>query len=389
MTWTTPIELHAQVKKLWDRGEILAALISGEPLFPKRLRLKGPSSAELSSHFDAARAWISELKTMRHCRITMREINHRTLGTNSLPDQAWIDTQENALALIGKTAEATRFKQLFAVTHNQQLHPWLAKRALRALELADDWPKLLAIVAWLQSHPQPGIYLRQVDLPDVHSKLIESHRGVLAELLDLALPPDAINSSATGITQFAQRYGFCDKPQRVRFRILDPAYALLANDADITLDAASFAQLKSKISMVFITENEVNFLAFPKHPHSMVIFGSGYGFDMLAQAQWLNNCQIYYWGDIDTHGFAILDQLRSHFPHVQSLLMDRQTLLYFKSQWGQEETPSSAELTQLNHEEAALFADLKHHTIRNKLRLEQEKIGFHWLEQALAKLPSE
>ncbi len=43
----------------------------------------------------------------------------------------------------------------------------------------------------------------------------------------------------------------------------------------------------------------------------------------LAQAGWLARCQVYYWGDIDTHGFAILDQLRTHIPHARSLLMDR------------------------------------------------------------------
>src|ERR1022692_4377837 len=34
-----------------------------------------------------------------------------------------------------------------------------------------------------------------------------------------------------------------------------------------------------------------------------------------------------YWGDIDTYGFHILDRLRVLFPDVQSLLMDRDTLL--------------------------------------------------------------
>ena len=38
------------------------------------------------------------------------------------------------------------------------------------------------------TNPRPNIYLRQVDLPGLHTKFIEAHRGVLAELLDLALP---------------------------------------------------------------------------------------------------------------------------------------------------------------------------------------------------------
>lgn len=39
------------------------------------------------------------------------------------------------------------------------------------------------------------------------------------------------------------------------------------------------------------------------------------------------------WGDIDTHGFAILDRLRRHFPQVRSMLMDRATLLAHEGQW--------------------------------------------------------
>ncbi len=36
----------------------------------------------------------------------------------------------------------------------------------------------------------------------------------------------------------------------------------------------------------------------------------------LAEASWLKERDLFYWGDIDTHGFAILDQLRGHFPHA-------------------------------------------------------------------------
>jgi uncharacterized protein YPO0396 len=32
-------------------------------------------------------------------------------------------------------------------------------------------------------------------------------------------------------------------------------------------------------------------------------------------------------GELDTHGFAILHQLRQHFPQTESLLMDQATLM--------------------------------------------------------------
>lgn len=390
MTWTMPVDLRAQVQKLWDRGELLASLVTGESLFPKRLVLKGPTSTEMTDRFDEVRAWIGELRPMPHCRVKMREFKHRVFGANAVPHEAWIDTAEDAFVFISKQRDVARFTALTDATRRRQpqLLGWLAKRPLRALELFDEWSRLLEIVAWLQAHPHPGVYLRQLDIAGVHSKFIEAHRGVLAELLDIILSPEAIDSTASGVSHFARRYGFRDKPLRIRFRVLDPQHALLPGNQmqDITLDATSFARLDCNISRVFITENEINFLAFPPIKDSLVIFGSGYGFEMLRKAAWLSRCHIHYWGDIDTHGFAILDQLRCQFDHVESFLMDRNTLLAFETLWGIEVNQTLRDLPRLTPEERALYDDLRDNRIREKLRLEQERIGFNWVESALSAL---
>jgi hypothetical protein len=390
MNWTRPVDLRTQVQKLWDRGDLLTSLVTSESLFPRRLTLKAPTSAEMADRFDEVRGWIVELRAMPHCRVEMREFKHRVFGANAVPQEAWIDTVEDALALIGKQRDVMHFTALIEVTRQRQprLLDWLAKRPLRALELVGEWPLLLEIVAWLQAHPRPGVYLRQVDIPGVHSKFIEAQRGVLVELLEFVLPPEAVDRTASGVSQFAQRYGFCDKPVRIRFRMLDPAHALLPGDLvqDITLDAASFARLDPKVVRVFITENEINFLAFPRVLDSLVIFGAGYGFEMLRKAEWLSNCRIHYWGDIDTHGFAILDQLRGQFDHVQSFLMDRSTLLAFETLWGEEEKQTLRDLPRLNPDERALYDDLRDNRVRKNLRLEQERIGFGWVESALSAL---
>jgi len=192
------------------------------------------------------------------------------------------------------------------------------------------------------------------------------------------------------VSGFARRYGFRDKPRHIRLRALDPAHALLpgGGDADITLDAASFARLAPGVSRVFITENEINFLAFPQVPDSLLIFGAGYGFEALGQATWLRRCQVFYWGDIDTHGFAILDQLRTSLPQARSLLMDRATLHAFEAQWGVEDKQTLRDLPRLNVEECALYNDLRDNRLSPNLRLEQEHIGFGWVEATLAALGS-
>ena len=392
--WTTPVDLRRQVQRLWDRGAILSAEVTGEALFPKRLALKRPGSAELNERFDEARAWSAKLRAAPRVRVEMRAFHHRVFGTNALPHEAWVDSAGDAVAMIGKRSEVVEFRRLVDLTRARQpcLLAWLARRPLRALELAGDWNLLLDVVDWLQDHPRPGIYIRQIDVPGVHSKFVEGHRGVLGELLDAVLPPASIDSDATGAARFARRYGFLEKPAHIRFRILDPALTLLpaAHDGegiqDLTLDAASFAALETGVSRVFMTENEINFLAFPPMKDSMAIFGAGYGFDRLGRTHWLARRRLYYWGDIDTHGFAILDALRGRFAHVQSLLMDRDTFLEFKSLWGTEDSPTDRELGALTAEELALYDDLRDNRLGRNLRLEQERIGYGWVKDALSRL---
>ncbi|MEY6433911.1 DUF3322 domain-containing protein [Thioalkalicoccus limnaeus] len=388
MTWTRPADLRAQVQRLWERGELLRASVTETTAWPLRLTLKAPAAADLAERFEAVRDWVQALAATPQVRIEWRERAHRVQGRQRLPAAVWVDSLEAALAFIGKTRQVEGYRRLWRWTGTAQpaLLPWLIRRPLQALELADRWERLLAVVAWLQAHPRPGLYLRQVDLPGVDSKFIEGHRGVLTEWLDLALPPEAIDAAATGVAQFTRRYGFLDKPIRIRFRPLDPALPSLPGCrelADITLDATNFATLALPVERVFITENETNFLAFPPVTRAIVLFGAGYGWESLARAAWLHRCDLHYWGDIDTHGFAILDQLRGHFPHAASLLMDRETLLAHRPLWGVEPQPGRHDLRRLTPAEAALYDDLRFDRIRPGVRLEQERLGFGWFRERL------
>jgi hypothetical protein len=76
------------------------------------------------------------------------------------------------------------------------------------------------------------------------------------------------------------------------------------------------------------------------------------------------HCPIYYWGDLDAHGFQILSLLRETFPHVISVMMDEETLHTF-SDFCVEGTPCPAQrLAHLTAEEHALFQYLARENIR-------------------------
>jgi hypothetical protein len=390
MSWTTPDDIRAKVQRLWDGGQILAADIKGEPLFPLALRLRRPGSCDLSDRFDAVRGWIKRLdegaKPSRGFgyEIVWEEVNHRQLGRNRVPAGIVVPTQSDALGLIGRVEVAERFRALARKTLDvfPALRDWVARKPLTVLDHASDWDRILEVLAWFRAHPRSGLYLRQVDVAGVDTKFIDARKRLLAELLDLVLLQDAVDPNASGLKGFEARYGLLTKPNLIRFRILDGRHAI-SELTDLTVPMAQFANLALGVHRVFVTENEVNGLAFPPVRDSIVVFGLGYALEPLASIPWLVNREIHYWGDIDTHGFAMLDRLRSRLPHVRSLLMNRETLLAHQSIWSVEDAPHVGHLPRLTPSEQALYADLRFDRIGRRVRLEQERISFGGLERAL------
>lgn len=387
MDLTTPVEIRARLQKLWERGLILAAPLSGEALFPLSIRLRRPDGRALGERFDEIRKWIRELEEGSKARrgfgyeLAFAEIEHRQLGKNRIPSEAVVPTREDALRLIGKERKAARFEALVDKTFATfpELGAWVKKRPLVLLDEEDDWERMLGVLAWFREHPRPGIYLRQIDVPNVDTKFIESHKGLLGELLDCVLG-DQIQPDAVGVRNFETRYGLLKKPALVRFRILD-VRCRIGGLSDIATPLTQFANLALPVSRIFITENDINGLAFPEIPDSAVVFGLGYGLDSLGEIEWLRERSIYYWGDLDTHGFAMLDRLRASFPNAHSLLMDRKTLFAHRPMWVEEAVPHSGPLSRLTEEERDLFEDLVANRFGERIRLEQERIGFGWVER--------
>lgn len=85
---------------------------------------------------------------------------------------------------------------------------------------------------------------------------------------------------------------------------------------------------------------------------------------------------MFYWGDIDTHGFAILNQLKAQLPHVESFLMNRETLLSHERFWGVEKHPARGELSYLSPEENVLYQRLMKGEFGKGVRLEQERVSY-------------
>jgi len=374
--WTTLADVRAAIRKKWDSGWLLTRYASGEPWEPLFTSVRGPAAREIGERLADVQRWAREWAAAPSMlRVEQKVVGGRQFGTNTIPARAWVDSYEDAWALMRTGREVRRFDALRDGTPERIL-PWLTAHPMRALKSADEWSTLLAVVRWIDERQVTGMYLRQVDVPGVDTKFIESHRGILGDLLEAQLPAARV---AVAETDFTARFGFLKKPGYVRFR--GPCGQKFS---ELTVRADEFRMVPGGARRVFVVENEITYLAFPLPPDAIVVWGRGYAVDVLGPLGWLADLDIVYWGDIDTHGFAILSRLRGTFPRVRSLLMDSATLLEHRSQWVTEPTPVAASLAGLTDAEAALYADLAAGTYGSAVRLEQERVNFSALSKALA-----
>ena len=391
------LELKALKQKLlkkWQGYGLQRAWLEGGSLFPLTVKLPRPTDKALLHDFAALRQQIARLQEgltdLPGIRLQQQEIHYPTMGRQWLPAAVEFADMAALARFVGQgqawrsfCVESERLLGAFP-----SLQAWLVDNPAQLEKQAGHWPELIAVCRYLRAHPRPDCYLRQLDIPGVDTKFIEQHRSILKSLLDQLLPEQAIDQTVTGLGDhgFERRFGLRYEEPQIRFRLLDPQLAAeFAGASDITLTVRDFAKLDLLVDRVFITENKINGLAFPAVRNGVVIFGLGYGVQLLKTVPWLATCQIHYWGDIDSHGFAMLSQLRSYFPRTRSLLMDEATLLACRPLWGCEPAATAHSAEQLPHLDAAeqqLYQGLKAHWQPN-LRLEQERIPFALLKAAL------
>lgn len=378
--WTDSKAIKKAVLQKWEKGYLLRHALMQDDLFPMRIKLAGPTGEEISQHFSELISWNNQLKQQSKnvvgygYLLVEKEFHHRICGKNTIPTHAYIPTLSDGVRLIGKQADLALFMRNAEILLGEwgELREWAAKNPFQVISIGQNCDAILKVLRWFSQHEKRDLYLRQLDITGVDTKFIENNKSLLMQLLDIILPAEQINQNTSN---FEKRYGLKSKPCLVRFRILDNAVAQ-NGCTDISVPWDEFAQLQLPVRRCFITENEVNFLSFPPMPNACVIFGKGYAINQLQDVVWLQKKEIYYWGDIDTHGFNILSILRSFLPQTQSFLMTQETLLNYRSQWVLEEKPFMVPIENLTPQEFDLACNLQTNFWGKGVRLEQERIGF-------------
>ena len=375
--WTSPADIEAKVRRHWDSGTLLTAYANDEDCPALDLPLRGPNASEIGDDLDRVRDWVRALEDGAVVRgrsryeLSRRQVGGRVVGRNLLPSRARVDTYDQVWSLLRVRDQVTAFDGVLAtVARSRYATAWVLAHPMQALRVADDWPRLLAAADWLASRAGSGRFLREVSAPGVDTKFIETHRGILADLLD----------GDADAAQFASSIGFRAKPAMIRVRFGAGFLGLRPYVSEAALRVEELAEAAVHVRSAVVVENEISYLSVPIPEDGVVVFGEGFRVNRVGAMPWLRDVPVLYWGDLDTHGFAILNQLRAWLPHTTSLLMDRDTLLAHQDRWGHEPRPTTAALDKLTADERAVYADLVSDRYQPRLRLEQERIDWAWVQ---------
>lgn len=383
----SPAEIKKQALKWWR--PFLQSNIQGELFFPQIIdRIGKVKSSQITERFELLQKEIEELyrysknQTGKGYLVQTAGRNFRRMGSHELPDSVVFETIDDYIYFIGCTKEWRLFLDHYKTIIDTipELKDWILNNCFWLTKGEINWKDVLKVCQFFMETPRPNLYLRQLPI-EIHTKFIEENNALIQSLLDFLIP-DHVRS--TQQKRFAERFFLRYDEPLIRLRFLDENPHPDFKFRDISIPLSDFEALELPAENILIAENKMNFLTLPLLRSTVAIWsGGGFNISYIKNATWLSDKKIWYWGDIDEHGFQILHQLRSYYPHTKSVLMNRETFENFQNYTIKGARNKVQILNLLTKEENDLFQHLKS---IDKNRLEQEKITQAYADKYLKNL---
>ena len=359
----TADEIKVKAKRMYP--DVLRSHLTGEVFFPKTIR----SDKSLSKNFSEMSRELalvisgSKDRTGYGYRVISEQVRTRLHGIQNIPTEIVFETTNDYLKFIGKYNEYEKFIDCSKLVLESfpQLISLLIKKPDIITGNFTIWNELLNVCNWFFCNFQPDLYyIRELPI-QVHTKFVEENKSTLRLLLD-ELIPEKINKEEI---LFEKRYYLKYDQPVIRFRLMTGSYS------DVSVPINQFILNPVICNTIYIIENKMNFLTFPITKDSMVIWGKGFALESLKNISWFDQKEIYYWSDLDVHGFQMLSQLRSYYRETKSLLMNLDILNKYKDFWVTGTKSYVNELIHLTKDEKEVYEKLRD----NNIRLEQERIN--------------
>jgi hypothetical protein len=373
----TPKELLTKAEKIFFK--IVSSHLKDENIFPlvmpSNKQVTGNSYSDLKANLVPL---LQNSKAVKKRGYSVDWIDRNINGTRqTVPAKIYFDSLDDFIHFVNKENDYQKIISANSLlsANFPALKEWANNNPELILDNFEKWADIIKVCSYFSSIlPPHPYYLR--DLPiEVHSKFIEQNKSLLRKLLDLLLPDGWKNISSN---DFSERYFLRKVSTYAQIRILDEELKphLGYDECSLTLEDAAWLNWLPK--NVFIIENQICFLTFPKVKNSVAIFGEGFKSRISKDIPWLNQTKLFCWFDLDTAGFEMLNMIREYYPNAVSFLMDEPTYKLFE-QFAVNNTGKKKSLPLLSSEEQKLYQFL----LENNKRLEQERISQKYVQKCL------
>ena len=304
-------------------NQYLGNYILGTPYNKVILRGGKQRPATTAALHEAVRYYQSFEKTAdrKGWTIEWESWKSKKLGTQQWPASISIGSPVDLLYLTDKQLEFDEFTRTLSFILQQKpvLREWLAEKPERVLEFKEEWPGLFAVVDFLLANEVSDYYLRNIPVP-VHTKFIETYKTIIWSILSFINPE---RFSIDG-QSFEQAIGFIPKPYLFTLRWLDKSMAEAHTNgiAVMGLAVEDLRQLNWPPREIWVVENETALYMLPATAGGLAIWSRGKALTLLSDIPLFSSTALYYWGDLDEDGFAMLNDFRGLYPHVKSRFMD-------------------------------------------------------------------
>ncbi|WP_051215428.1 Wadjet anti-phage system protein JetD domain-containing protein [Granulicoccus phenolivorans] len=360
-----------RVREWLGADDLGATEVWSVPLHP-------PTEATVLADRDRVAGWLSawrELDGTPGVSVAWAPRRWPAMGSQSVPVRVLLTGAAPVATMAGRSQEWDRLTGFASTLRAAWPAAAYLGDGLRACATtlarlpATELEPLSDVVAWLLQNPHGHLRPREVPVPGVDTKWLERHRRPVESLVA------AISGNASS--------ELVAEAQRFRVRVLDNQLLGPGQVRDLTATVAELALWSLSPVRVLIVENLTSLASLPPLHGTVALHGRGYAVTELARIPWVGGSPIDYWGDLDSHGFAILGRCRDRLPHTRSVLMDRVTLRRHAALMVPEPSPYRAAVPGLTVDEAAALALLAEHD----LRLEQERLELAYAHLRLRGLP--
>jgi hypothetical protein len=270
--------------------------LDGAGSWPLSFSLERPIEQATLKNYDAVQRWADAWRAWRapsaDVSLEKEMVKWPNMGCQTMPSRIAFATPGCVAEYVGEGASWRR-----AVLRRERLQerwPCLADAGLgNHFDLLADWndtdfAKLMTLMAWFEVNPRSGLYLRQLPVPGIDTKWIESGRrtavfGMLQKLQRHAIPSgdEPVRDEDRELYRMC---GLLRSPYRMRIMLLCPALRRAAGGLrDIEAPLEECAALELAPQRALIVENLASGYALPDLPGTVAFLKLGKAVPMVCK----------------------------------------------------------------------------------------------------------